>query len=77
MLFIGTTGVIGLVAMAIVSANAWWLAAMPIMGYGFAWFGHFVFEKNKPATFRYPWYSLAGDWVMYFDILRGRVSLFR
>ena len=75
--FIGTTGVIGLVAMAIVSANAWWLAAMPIMGYGFAWFGHFVFEKNKPATFRYPWYSLAGDWVMYFDILRGRVSLFR
>lgn len=75
--FIGSTGVIGVVVAAIVSANAWWLAAMPLVGYGFAWLGHFVFEKNKPATFSYPLYSLAGDWVMYADILRGRVSLFR
>ncbi|MEM7449904.1 MAG: DUF962 domain-containing protein [Pseudomonadota bacterium] len=75
--FVGSTGVIGVVIAAIVTANAWWLLAMPLVGYGFAWLGHFVFEKNKPATFQYPLYSLAGDWVMYADILRGRISLFR
>ncbi|MEL6949634.1 MAG: DUF962 domain-containing protein [Pseudomonadota bacterium] len=75
--FVGSTGVIGVVIAAIVTANAWWLLAMPLVGYGFAWLGHYVFEKNKPATFQYPLYSLAGDWVMYADILRGRISLFR
>jgi hypothetical protein len=54
-------------------ARWFWLA--PLFGYGFAWIGHFVFEKNRPATFSHPLYSLAGDWVMYADILRGRVSL--
>lgn len=55
--------------------NPWWLLAMPVFGYGFAWLGHFVFEKNRPATFRYPLYSLIGDWVMFGDILRGRVKV--
>lgn len=75
--FAGTTGVIAIVIAALASGNAWWLATLPLVGYGFAWVGHFAFEKNRPATFRYPLYSLAGDWVMYLDILRGRVSLFR
>jgi hypothetical protein len=48
-----------------------WL--MPLAGYGFAWVGHFVFEKNKPATFKYPLYSLLGDWVMLKDALTGRI----
>jgi hypothetical protein len=48
-----------------------WL--MPLAGYGFAWVGHFVFEKNKPATFQYPLYSLLGDWVMLKDALTGRI----
>ena len=47
----------------------------PLAGYGFAWVGHFFFEKNKPASFKYPLYSLMGDWVMFADILRGRVSI--
>ena len=55
--------------------SPWWFAMMPVFGYGFAWIGHFVFEKNRPATFKYPLYSLAGDWVMFFDILRGRVKI--
>jgi hypothetical protein len=46
---------------------------MPLAGYGFAWVGHFVFEKNKPATFKYPLYSLLGDWVMLKDALTGRI----
>lgn len=46
----------------------------PIVGYGFAWIGHFFFEKNKPATFQYPWYSLVSDFWLYFDILGGKQS---
>lgn len=41
------------------------LIALPFVGYGFAWVGHFFFEHNKPATFKYPLYSFIGDWVMY------------
>ena len=45
------------------------LALIP--GYAFAWIGHFVFEKNRPATFKYPLYSFLGDWVMLKDFLVG------
>lgn len=73
--FFGSCGVLGLVAGAIATRNAWWLLAALACGYGFAWIGHFFFEKNRPATFRHPLYSFAGDWVMFADILRGRVPL--
>ncbi|MEO6277804.1 Mpo1-like protein [Roseateles sp.] len=52
-----------------------WLLNGLLCGYGFAWIGHFFFEKNRPATFKYPLYSFIGDWVMYADIWRGRVKL--
>ena len=48
---------------------------LPLIGYGFAWTGHFFFEKNKPATFKYPLYSFIGDWVMLKDIIIGKVKL--
>ncbi len=51
------------------------LILCPIAGYGFAWVGHFFFEKNKPATFQYPLYSLLGDFKMYFEILAGKEKL--
>jgi len=73
--FVGSCGVLVLVAFALLRGNAWWLLGVPLCGYGFAWVGHFVLEKNRPATFRHPFYSLAGDWVMFVDILRGRVRL--
>ncbi|AKS40732.1 DUF962 domain-containing protein [Wenzhouxiangella marina] len=57
------------------TVSPWWLIVMPLVGYGFAWIGHFVFEKNRPATFKHPFYSLLGDWVMFADILRGRISI--
>ena len=44
-------------------------------GYGCAWVGHFFFEKNKPATFKYPLQSFAGDIRMFTDVLRGNLSL--
>jgi len=73
--FIGSCGVLALLAMAIVQRNAWWLLVALLCGYGFAWVGHFFFEKNRPATFQHPFYSFAGDWRMFWDVLRGRVRL--
>jgi hypothetical protein len=71
--FAGSSLVLGLLLAAIVTPY-WWLALlMPIAGYGFAWVGHFKFEKNRPATFRYPAWSLAGDWVMYWQLLTGKI----
>jgi len=54
-----------------------WIALIlvPFLGYGFAWIGHYFVEKNKPATFTYPIYSLIGDWVMFKDILVGKIKL--
>ena len=72
--FIGTTLVIVCLAALAVTRNAWWIVAALVCGYGFAWIGHIFFEHNKPATFRHPLYSLMGDWMMYLDILRGRIA---
>jgi hypothetical protein len=66
--------VLSLVVASVVLANAWLLLLLPVTGYGFAWVGHFFFEHNKPATFQYPLYSLAGDWVMYKDMLTGKIK---
>jgi hypothetical protein len=73
--FFGTLGVLGFFAASMATRDARWLAGAPLCGYGFAWIGHFVFEKNRPATFRHPLYSLMGDWVMFVDVLRGKVKL--
>lgn len=72
--FIGTTLVLGTITWVLLTSNWWGLLLLPFIGYGFAWVGHFVFEKNRPATFKYPWYSLAGDFVMFKDILTGRID---
>jgi hypothetical protein len=73
--FIGTCGVLVLVPVAIAQRNPWWLLGALLCGYGFAWVGHFFFEKNRPATFRHPIYSFMGDWMMFKDILTGRIRL--
>lgn len=71
--FVGTTLVLVIVALSI-GHGAWaWLLALPLAGYSFAWVGHFFFEKNRPATFQHPFYSLLGDFVMYRDMILGRV----
>jgi len=71
--FIGSLLVLAIITWALSTGTWWGLALTPICGYGFAWVGHFFFEKNKPATFEYPLYSLAGDWVMFRDILTGKL----
>lgn len=72
--FMGTLLVIA-VFLAILASQQWdkaWL--LPVLGYGFAWIGHFFYEKNRPATFKYPAYSLRGDFLMFWHILTGRLA---
>jgi hypothetical protein len=71
--FIGTLCLFAVLFGVLISGNWWGLLLLPVVGYGFAWVGHFFFEKNRPATFKHPWYSLAGDFVMFKDILTGRI----
>jgi hypothetical protein len=70
---VGTGLVILTFLIALVSARYRLLWLLPVLGYGFAWAGHFFFEKNRPATFRHPFYSLAGDFVMFKDVLTGKI----
>jgi hypothetical protein len=72
--FAGTSLGLACFATAIATQNAWWLLAGLVAGYAFAWTGHFFFEHNRPATFTYPLYSFAGDWVMWKDMLSGRIK---
>ena len=72
--FVGSLLVLLTILFAIAARE--WLALLlvPFLGYGFAWIGHFFFEHNRPATFSYPLYSLLGDWVMFKDMLTGKVK---
>ncbi len=69
---VGSALVLVILGVAIITRNPWWLLGMPLVGYGFAWVGHFFFEKNRPATFRYPLWSLMGDWRMFFETVTGQ-----
>ena len=70
---VGSTLALACLAMLLVTGRPGWLLAGLLCGYGFAWVGHFGFEKNRPASFSRPWYSFLGDWRMFADILRGRI----
>jgi len=54
--------------------SPWWILAGPVAGYGFAWVGHFFVEKNRPATFTYPLWSLRGDFRLFRLTLLGRMG---
>jgi hypothetical protein len=71
--FIGTSGVIAFFVAAIVLGRPTLFLACPLIGYGFAWVGHFIFEKNKPATFQAFGWSLRGDFHMFADMLVGKL----
>jgi hypothetical protein len=73
--FVGTTIAAVLIATAL-ATQRWWLIALAlIQGYAFAWVGHFFFAHNKPATFKYPWFSLMGDWRLWWDILNRGIRI--
>ena len=73
--FIGTWLVVLVAVVAFILNEPKWLWLMPLVGYGFAWVGHFFFERNRPATFKHPLYSLLGDFVMWKDIMTGKVKI--
>lgn len=70
--YVGSTLALIIVLYSIISANYFGILAGLVVGYGFAWTGHFFFEHNKPATFQYPLWSFMGDWVMLKDFLSGK-----
>jgi hypothetical protein len=72
--FAGSSLVLIVFVTACVSRHWMLLWLLPLLGYGFAWVGHFFFEHNRPATFTHPFYSFAGDWVMYWQMITGRIS---
>jgi len=72
--FTGTFLVFVLAFFAVGTGRTFLWALVPIMGYGFAWVGHYFYEKNQPATFKYPLWSLASDFRMFFQLLTGRIA---
>ena len=70
--FVGTSFALGFIVLAILRGDPRWLLAALLSGYAFAWVGHFFFEKNRPATFKYPLWSLMGDWRMFFETVSGK-----
>src|SRR5260370_42051641 len=71
--FAGMSAALMIAIVAAATLNPWLLLAVPIAGYGLSWFGHLVFERNKPATFGHPLFSLRGDLMMYREMLTGKI----
>nr|MBV6629444.1 DUF962 domain-containing protein [Oceanococcus sp. HetDA_MAG_MS8] len=71
--FVGSTIGLAMMVFALISGQLWLILLALVQGYAWAWVGHFFFEHNKPATFKYPWMSFKGDWVMWKDILTGKI----
>ena len=72
--FIGTSVAILCLAAAVAGFSPWFLLAAPVIGYGFAWVGHFWVEKNTPATFGHPVWSLMSDFRMFGLMCVGRMG---
>ena len=73
--FVGSSLALICLAMLLASGRPQYLLYALLCGYGFAWVGHFVFEKNQPASFKQPLYSLMGDWKMFWQLLTGKIAL--
>ena len=73
--FVGTTLLLVFIGLTFYTGNLNWLWAVPISGYGCAWIGHFFFEHNRPATFKYPLYSFISDFILYGQMLTGKVKI--
>jgi hypothetical protein len=69
---VGTSVALLLLVMAVLTRNGWLVLAALVQGYAFAWVGHFFFEHNKPATFRYPLFSFMGDWRLWWETVTGK-----
>lgn len=71
--FVGSSLALGCVLALLLTGQWWWLIVALLSGYSFAWVGHFGFEKNRPATFKHSLYSFVSDWIMFKDMLTGKI----
>ena len=74
--FIGTSISLFFLVQLVITFDPIYLIYALLSGYGFAWVAHFFIEKNKPATFTYPFYSFIGDHKMFVEILMGKHKIF-
>ena len=72
--FVGTSIALSCLAGGLIGRKRLLLLAAPIAGYGFAWASHLLIEKNRPATFKYPLWSLQADFVMWGKMLAGTMD---
>jgi hypothetical protein len=72
--FLGSSLSLACLVLLVLTGELLWILAGLLCGYGCAWFAHFAFEKNKPATFQQPIYSFMGDWKMFWQILTGQMA---
>jgi len=72
--FVGTTTAVVTAAIGVATLNPLLVAVAPVLGYGPAWIGHFFVEKNRPASFKYPLWSLRADFVMWSKIVRRQMA---
>ena len=70
---VGSSLAVVSVALAL-AVSPWFLPLAPLVGYGFAWYAHFFVERNRPATFGHPLWSLAADYRMLFLMIAGRMD---
>ncbi len=71
---VGSLGGLVWLGLAIAWSQPWFVLAGLVNGYAFAWIGHFIIEKNRPATFQYPLKSFLCDWIMLFYVLTGQIG---
>ena len=72
--FVGTTAAMAFLAGGLLTKRRWLLALAPIAGYGPAWISHFFIEKNRPASFKHPLWSLRADFVMWSKMVRFQMD---
>ena len=72
--FCGTFLLLAFLVAGFITGKWWLFVLIPFVGYGFAWVGHYFIERNKPATFTYPLFSLASDFVMFWHIITGQIN---
>ena len=71
--FVGTSSIIPMVVL-VITISPWFLLLLPVSAYGFAWYSHFFIQRNRPATFTYPLWSLIGDFKMFWLMCRGKMD---
>lgn len=72
--YVGTTLALAALVTALTTLNPAWLLAAAVSGYAFAWIGHFFVERNRPATFTYPLWSLRADFTLYGLLVTGQLK---